>query len=61
MRITPDVLSDGLLSNDTRLVVTARITGRRPVHLSTGGLQMKDGTQVGFMGEGLGKTFPIRL
>jgi hypothetical protein len=49
------------VSEDTRLVITARNTGRRPVVLSQGGLQYKDGTQHGFTGEGGDKQYPMRL
>ena len=48
------------LSDETRLVITARNTGRRPVLLSQGGLRFK-GTQHAFTGEGWDKQYPMRL
>ena len=61
LRVTPDVAANEIAMSDTRLVLTARNTGRRPMHLSVGGLRFRDGTQIAFMGEGLGKTFPMSL
>ncbi len=61
LKVSPDVVPEEIFEENTRLVITARNTGRRPIHLSGGGLRYKDGTQTGFMGEGLGKTFPLSL
>ena len=49
------------VANDTRLVVRARNIGRRPLYLYKGGLSFRSGTPLGFMGDGLGKTFPMTL
>jgi len=49
------------VSEDTRLVITARNTGRRPVVLSQGGLRYRGTTQYAFTGEGWDKQYPMRL
>ncbi len=48
-------------SDDTRLVITARNTGRRPVLLRQGGLRFMDDPQYAFRGDGWDKQYPIKL
>jgi hypothetical protein len=49
------------VSENTRPVITARNTGRRPVLLSQGGFRYRSSTQHAFTGEGWDKQYPIRL
>ncbi len=49
------------ISETTRLVITARNTGRRPVLLSQGGLRSRGDIKHAFTGDGWDKQYPIRL
>lgn len=49
------------ITADTRLVLTARNTGRRQVILDDGGIRYKNGNGFAFTGNGWDKTYPIRL